>query len=251
MYKIPANTLFLGKNLVYVPQCHSTNTLATELSQKAETPEGTLIITNHQMAGRGQRGSSWEASPGENLTFSLILKPNFLQAQNQFQLNQAFSLGVLDYVKARLTGDIKVKWPNDVMVNERKVCGILFENQISGNELRHSIVGIGLNLNQKSFQYPTAGSLSLFSHLRYSLAIELEALLYHLESRYLMLKEGKQEKLKTEYLQNLYRIEEMHHFRNHEIEFKGMISGVDEVGRLRIEVEGVERIFGAKQLTFL
>ena len=251
MYKIPANTLFLGKNLVYVPQCHSTNTLATELSQKAETPEGTLIITNYQMAGRGQRGSSWEAAPGENLTFSLILKPNFLQAQNQFQLNQAFSLGVLDYVKTRLNEDIKVKWPNDVMVQEKKLCGILFENQISGNELRHSIVGIGLNVNQQSFQYPTAGSLSLFSQRTYSLALELEALLQHLESRYGMLKEGKHEKLKTEYLQNLYRMGETHRFRNHEMEFEGMISGVDEVGRLRIEVEGGERIFGAKQLTFL
>jgi BirA family biotin operon repressor/biotin-[acetyl-CoA-carboxylase] ligase len=251
LYKIPANTLFLGKNLVYVPQCHSTNTLATELSQKADTPEGTLIITNHQIAGRGQRGSSWEAAPGENLTFSLILKPTFLQAQNQFQLNQAFSLGVLDYVKGKLDTDIKVKWPNDVMVNERKVCGILFENQISGNELRHSIVGIGLNVNQQSFQYPTAGSLRLFSHQTYSLAPELEVLLQHLESRYLMLKEGKHEKLKTEYLQHLYRLGEMHRFDNHEMEFDGIISGVDEVGRLRIEVDGVERIFGAKQLIFL
>jgi BirA family transcriptional regulator, biotin operon repressor / biotin---[acetyl-CoA-carboxylase] ligase len=251
LYKIPANTLFLGKNLVYVPQCHSTNTLATELSQKAETPEGTLIITNHQMAGRGQRGSSWEAAPGENLTFSLILKPAFLQAQNQFQLNQAFSLGVLDYVKTKLTADIKVKWPNDVLVNDRKVCGILFENQISGNELRHSIVGIGLNVNQQSFQYPTAGSLRLFSQRTYSLVPELEALLQHIEFRYLMLKEGKYEKLKTEYLQNLYRMGETHRFSNHEMEFDGMISGVDEVGRLRIEVEGCERVFGAKQLTFL
>ncbi len=251
MYKIPANTLFLGKNLVYVPQCHSTNTLATELSQKAETTEGTLIITNHQMTGRGQRGSSWEAAPGENLTFSLILKPSFLQAQNQFQLNQAFSLGVLDYVKTRLNEDVKVKWPNDVIVQEKKLCGILFENQISGNELRHSIVGIGLNVNQQSFQYPAAGSLSLFSKRMYSLALELEALLQQLESRYLMLKEGRHEKLKAEYLQNLYRMGETHRFRNHEMEFEGMISGVDEVGRLRIEVEGVERIFGAKQLTFL
>jgi len=251
LYKIPANTLFLGKNLVYVPQCHSTNSLATELSQKAETPEGTLIITNHQMAGRGQRGSSWEAAPGENLTFSLVLKPNFLQAQNQFQLNQAFSLGVLDYVKTKLTADIKVKWPNDVMINERKVCGILFENQISGNELRHSIVGIGLNVNQQSFQYPAAGSLSFFSQQKYSLPVELAELLYQLESRYLMLKEGKYEKLKTEYLQNLYRIGETHRFSNQEVEFDGIISGIDEMGRLRIEVEGNERVFGVKQLTFL
>lgn len=251
MYKIPANTLFLGKNLVYVPQCHSTNTLATELSQKAETQEGTLIITNHQMAGRGQRGSSWEAAPGENLTFSLILKPEFLQAQNQFQLNQAFSLGVLDYVKTNLSEEVRVKWPNDIMVNERKVCGILFENQISGNELRHSIVGIGLNVNQLSFQHPGAGSLRLFSGLMYSLPIELEALLYHLELRYRMLKEKHHEKLKEEYLQNLYRLGKINRFRNQDMEFDGIISGIDEAGRLRIEVEGSERIFGVKQLTFL
>jgi len=251
LYKIPANTLFLGKNLVYVPQCHSTNSLATELSQKAETPEGTLIVTNHQMAGRGQRGSSWEAAPSENLTFSLILKPNFLQPQNQFQLNQAFSLGVLDYVKTKLTADIKVKWPNDVMINERKVCGILFENQISGNELRHSIVGIGLNVNQQSFQYRAAGSLSFFSQQKYFLPVELEELLCQLESRYLMLKEGKHEELKAEYLRNLYRIGETHRFSNQEVEFDGIISGIDEMGRLRIEVEGNERVFGVKQLTFL
>jgi len=251
LYKIPANTLFLGKNLVYVPQCHSTNTLATELSQKAETPEGTLIITNHQVAGRGQRGSSWEAAPGENLTFSLVLKPYFLQAQNQFQLNQAISLGVLDYVKTKVTADIRVKWPNDVMVNERKVCGILFENQISGNDLRHSIVGIGLNMNQQAFQSPTASSLSLFSKQRYSLPQELEILLYHLESRYLMLKEGNYQMLKTEYLQHLYRLGETHRFSNQELEFDGIISGIDEMGHLRIEVDGNEKVFGVKQLTFL
>ena len=251
MYKIPANTLFLGKNLVYVPQCHSTSTLATELSQKAETPEGTLIITDHQMAGRGQRGNRWEAQPGENLTFSLILKPNFLPPQNQFLLNQAFSLGILDYVKQRLSLEVKVKWPNDVMVGDHKVCGILFENQVSGNDLRHAIVGIGLNVNQQTFQYPAAASLRQFSHQLYNLREELELLLEALEIRYLQLKQGKQEELKSEYLNNLYRRGQSHRFTHQENEFDGVIVGVDEAGRLRIKVDGDEKIFGVKQLTFL
>lgn len=251
MYKIPANTLFLGKNLVYVPQCHSTNTLAIELSQKAGTAEGSLIITDHQTAGRGQRGNSWEAAQGENLTFSLILKPDFLQAQNQFQLNQAFSLGIVDYVKDRLQYEVKVKWPNDVLVNGKKVCGILFENQVSGNELRLAIVGIGLNINQESFGHPMARSLYSFSHHKYQLQQELELLLHHLEARYLMLKHGHYETLKKEYLHHLYRIGETHRFSNQDAEFDGIIRGVDEVGRLRIEVEGDEQVFGAKQVAFL
>lgn len=251
MYKIPANTLFLGKNLVYVPQCHSTNTLAIELSQKAGTVEGSLIITDHQTAGRGQRGNSWEAAQGENLTFSLILKPDFLHAQNQFQLNQAFSLGIVDYVKGRLHQEVKVKWPNDVLVEEKKVCGILFENQVSGNELRFAIVGIGLNVNQESFQHPKARSLYFFSRYKYNLQQELELLLQHLEVRYLMLKQGHYETLKKEYLDHLYRIGEIHRFGSQDAEFDGTISGVDDVGRLRIEVDGVEQVFGAKQVAFL
>lgn len=87
MYKILANTLFFGKNIVYVPECHSTNTLLVEMVAKANMIEGTLVITNHQLKGRGQRGNSWEAEPGLNLTFSILLRPSFLTVAEQFFFN--------------------------------------------------------------------------------------------------------------------------------------------------------------------
>ncbi len=86
MYKIPANTLFMGKNLVYVPECHSTNTLALELSQRTSVAEGTIVITDNQTNGRGQRGNEWFSEPYKNLTFSLIVKPTFLKPIDQFNL---------------------------------------------------------------------------------------------------------------------------------------------------------------------
>ena len=137
------------------------------------------------------------------------------------------------------------------MVGDHKVCGILFENQVSGNDLRYAIVGIGLNVNQQTFQYPAAASLRQFSHQLYNLREELELLLEALEIRYLQLKQGKQEELKSEYLNNLYRRGQPHRFTHQENEFDGVIVGVDEAGRLRIEVDGDEKIFGVKQLTFL
>eukprot|EP01137_Pigoraptor_chileana_P015025 Opistho-2@5140 len=114
-----------------------------------------VIITDNQTAGRGQRGNVWEASIGENLTFSLILKPNFLKASEQFQLNVAVSLGVLDCLSEYIDEDLKVKWSNDIYFQNQKMGGILIENTLQGYQIGYSVIGIGLNINQ-------AASLSFY-----------------------------------------------------------------------------------------
>ncbi len=250
MYKIPASTLFLGKNLVYVPQCHSTNALAAELDQKAETPEGTIVITDNQTSGRGQRGNSWEAQPGKNLTFSLILKPRFLAVKDQFQLNQVVSLGITDYLATVVEKKARIKWPNDIIVQERKVCGILIENHLKADGIHHSIVGIGLNINQQVFESPSAISLNLLTKEEFQLDHELALLLSMLEARYLQLKRGMHRELENHYLHLLYRKDEIHRFNAQGSEFEGIITGVDDAGKIRINVGGVERIFGAKEVAF-
>ncbi len=251
MYKIPARTLFAGKNLVYVPQCHSTNTLAAELGQKVETPEGTVVITDHQSAGRGQRGNAWEAQPGKNLTFSLILKPGFLEAKDQFQLNEAISVGIAQYVASRLVNPIAIKWPNDILVQDKKVCGILIENHLNGETIGCSIVGIGLNINQQSFNEPNAESIGTITGKEYSLRDEFEVLLHAVEGCYLKLKKGKHVELENRYLDLLYRKDQIHLFAAGNEVFEGIISGVSGVGKLRINVGGTERVFGAKEVAFL
>lgn len=251
MYKIPVRTLFLGKNLVYVPQCDSTNLLASELGQKLGTPDGSVIITDDQTAGRGQRGNAWESHPGKNLTFSVILKPSFLAVKDQFQLNEAMSIGIAAFLTAKGAQKVQIKWPNDILVGGRKVCGILIENHLSGEEISHCIVGIGLNINQTVFQYPQAGSLRLVTGMEYRLPDVLEELLESLEASYFDLRKGNQKKLENQYLALLYQKDEVQRFNIGAEVCEGVITGVNEAGQLAIMVDGEKRFFGVKEVQFL
>ena len=179
MYKIPANTLFIGKNLVFVPECPSTNTLALEISQQSPVKEGTVVITDSQTAGKGQRGNTWEARPELNLTFSVILKPGFLAINKQFYLNVLISLGLRDYLKEKTSVTAYIKWPNDILVHGKKISGILIENQLRGSLLLNSIAGIGLNLNQKEFGSRSATSLSLLTGNEFDRSEELPRIIGH------------------------------------------------------------------------
>jgi BirA family biotin operon repressor/biotin-[acetyl-CoA-carboxylase] ligase len=251
VYKIPAGTLFLGKNLVYVPHCTSTNILATELGQKPETPEGTLVVTDHQSAGRGQRGNKWESQPGKNLTFSLILKPRFLSPRDQFKLNEAISLAIAEYLSRKTREFVQIKWPNDIYIEDRKVCGILIENHVAGEEILYSVVGIGLNVNQHFFPYPRASSLKSFTGIEYELERELSELAGDLESRYLELRQGKLGVLEKQYLDRLYQRNKSNQFSAGGKVFEGVITGVNDAGQLTMKVGDEERIFGAKEVVFL
>ncbi|MCX8491850.1 MAG: biotin--[acetyl-CoA-carboxylase] ligase [Cyclobacteriaceae bacterium] len=250
MYKILANTLFFGKNVVFVPECHSTSTLLVELSQKTNQPEGTIVITNSQTRGRGQRGNSWEAEPGKNLTFSLLLKPHFMLAKQQFDLTMAVSLGVFDYLIERIPTRVKIKWPNDLLIGEKKISGILIENGLVGEQIQQSIVGIGLNINQYLFSIDTATSLKLETGLDFINSDELSALLQKLETRYLQLRAEKVVDLRAAYLKNLYRIGEERLFLANDQQIRGRIEGVDESGRLKIHSDGIDQFFSLKEISF-
>ena len=234
-----------------MPECHSTNTLLFELAQKTSLPEGTLLITNNQILGRGQRGNSWEAEPGMNLTFSLLLNPHFLSSQEQFYLTIAISLGIHDFLSSRLSGSLKIKWPNDLMVDERKIAGILIENSLMGESIQQSVVGIGLNVNQEVFSHPSATSMIVEAGTEYSLPIELNLLLERLESRYIQLRSGNVAALKADYLKNLFRIGETHEFVSNDERFIGRVEGIDTIGKLKVCVNQTERSFGLKEISFL
>ncbi len=251
MYKIPANTVFMGKNLVFVPECHSTNDLALQLCQHQTTSDGTIIITSNQTTGRGQRGNTWHVEPGKNLTFSFILKPTFLAVQDQFNLNIIVSLAVHDYLTEKMdTTFIRIKWPNDIMANTKKIAGILIENQLQGNSFSCTVVGIGLNINQELFSINTATSLYQITHQVYDLNDELEQLLHKLEVRYLQLKSGKKNTLLDDYLNVMYWRNELHTFVADDQSFEGTIVGLDDLGRLKISTKQGERIFGMKEIQY-
>ena len=251
MYKIPANTLFMGKNLVFVPECPSTNTLALQISQQSPAKEGTLVITDHQTAGKGQRGNHWVAQPGKNFTFSLILMPKFLPLSKQYFLNIVICLALKDYLMEKTSDVISIKWPNDILVHGKKISGVLIESQIQGGTILNAVAGIGLNVNQTEFQLPTATSLGLVTGVEYDLQAELPLLLARIEGRYLQLRQGKYDLLMSLYLAALYRRGEKHTFSREGEAFEGTIEDIDEAGRLRIRIGEEVRAFGIKEVQYV
>jgi BirA family transcriptional regulator, biotin operon repressor / biotin---[acetyl-CoA-carboxylase] ligase len=251
LYKILANTLFIGKKLIFMPECHSTNSLALELCQQSQVPEGTLVITDRQTAGRGQRGNTWESQPGMNLTCSVILKPTFLAIKDQFLLSIATSLAIRDYLAATCSDPVSIKWPNDILVKQFKICGTLIENQLVGEKFSYAVVGIGLNVNQQLFNIPMATSLFLIVGKSLDLQEVLEGVSSNLESRYLQLRQGRSQHLREDYLTYLYRFNEHHTFQSGDKQFTGKILGVDEQGRLRVLTRDQEKDFGFKEISFV
>jgi BirA family transcriptional regulator, biotin operon repressor / biotin---[acetyl-CoA-carboxylase] ligase len=242
----------VGKNVVFVPECHSTNTLASQLSQNSSVSEGTVVITHHQTAGRGQRGNTWTVEPGQNLTLSICLSPGFLTIKKQFFLNIMTSLAVRDVLEEHLsTPDIYIKWPNDILVHGKKICGVLIENQLTGSTIQGSIIGIGLNVNQHRFELSSATSMFLESNRQFDLQAVFDSILGKIEARYLQLKQLKYAIQKAEYLERLYRRGEQHYYQAERGPFKGEIVGIDEDGRLAVNAGNEMKYFEVKQIRYL
>ena len=251
MYKILANTLFLGKDIHFLPDCHSTNDMALQALRQKEAGEGSIFITNHQTRGKGQRGNSWETKPGENLTFSVVLQPKFLDLSEQFLLNMAISNAIRrclqEYVPRLL-----VKWPNDLVVpGFGKIGGILIENLVGSSGWDYAVVGIGININQNQFASPQATSLSLITGNSFPLEELFKLVIVHLEQAYIALKKGKNAVLTREYLQHLHLIDEWAVFKVGEEDLEGKIIGLTDSGNLLLELSsGRQQSFGIKEISF-
>lgn len=248
-------TLFTGQQLVWLPACPSTNTVAQQLQRENRASEGCTVITGHQTAGRGQRGNQWEAAAHENLTLSVVWYPTFLAATEQFLLSQAVALAALDWARrwlgASAETSLRVKWPNDLYVGNQKLGGILIENTLSGSKIQYSIVGIGLNVNQRVFAVPTATSLSQLTGRHYDLAEAATRLLECLEGRYLQLRAGHVRQLRQDYLAALYRYRQPHQFLVAGQPTTGTIVGVEADGRLAVQLADGVRYFGLQEIRYL
>jgi len=246
-------TLFTGQQLIWLPECESTNTKAQTLVVKNSATEGCTVITDKQTAGRGQRGNRWEAVAGENLTLSVVWFPSFLVANDQFQLSQAVALAVHDWAGSLLGPDpaLRLKWPNDLFFGGQKLGGILIENTVSGAKIQSSIVGIGLNINQQNFGIPTATSFGKLTGRHYVLPPLAMSLLESLERRYLQARAGQRALLRADYLRVLYRYEEWHPYEVAGRRVVGRIVDVDEAGRLIVEMDGKLQRFGLQEIKFV
>lgn len=251
LFNITAETLFIGKYFEEYDSCSSTNELAlSSWREQPSIPEGALLITREQTKGRGQRGNYWEAEPGSNLTFSVLLRPVFLELTAQFYLNIITSLAVSECYSEILGSEVKIKWPNDIYYQHCKLSGILIESSISGNKMNSSVVGVGMNINQKTFVHPVALSPARVLGKDLDLNATLNRFCLLFEKYYLMLRQGRRTELREQYLRHLYLKDESSWFVEKGEEKEGIIRGITEQGLLEVEFDGKIREFAFKELAY-
>ena len=246
--------LFVGQNLITIKQVDSTNNfLKNSLSNSKPLPEGTVIMAESQFAGRGQQQNRWHSEPGKNLTFSLLLKPVFLPLSQQFELTRAVSLGIINALEPLLGNNLKIKWPNDIYYSDKKLGGILIENLVQGEQIKNSVIGIGLNINQDTFplDLPHAVSLKQILHKDYDLKFLLSEICKNIEIAYLSLMAGRFEPLRKAYLERLYWLNEEKKFRVNGLIFSGQITNVKNNGLLVINDGTQETEYNLKEIEFL
>lgn len=247
------SSLFVGQNLITLSEVDSTNNYAKQLLANIKPlTEGTAIVAEHQFAGKGQAGNTWLSNPGQNITTSIVLNPSFLSPDKQFLLSKVASLALLDVLVSLNIKDASIKWPNDIYVANHKIAGILIENILGEHKIKHSIFGIGLNVNQTDFGNLHATSLANQLDKEIDLKSVLNLLFSCLEARYLQLKAGKLKSLDELYLQKLYLFNKPSVFKDtSENEFLGTIFGVSATGQLQVLVKNKLKEFDLKEIAFV
>ena len=239
--------------LIKLNATDSTNAYLKELLLTGILEDFTVVMAHEQLKGRGQMGTSWVAEPGKNLTFSVLNKSEGLEVGSQFLLNMAVSLAIYNTLLKLQVPDLKIKWPNDIMSGHSKICGILIENILSGQQIQASIIGIGLNVNQLVFaNLPNVSSLKLLL----GKTLPLEELLHKIvDNLKVLLKEkiNDENYLFSNYESLLFRKDKPSTFKNREGEmFMGFIKGVTKGGKLLILLEDdIVQEFDLKELRLL
>lgn len=233
----------------------STNSYLKKLAVKNTVKSFTTVIANEQTLGRGQVGTQWVSEVGKNLTFSMLIKFDGFKIEHQFYLSMAVSLAILNVVKSSVNVPVFVKWPNDILAEKGKVAGILIENMLSGNFIRQSVIGIGLNVNQENFPKTIgkANSLKNITGLHFDKDELLQEIIQAVKLfvGYVERKEFK--KLKTLYLAQLHKfmVPAMFEDKNNTV-FMGKIVDVFEDGKLVVELENEKtHKFNLKEIKFV
>ena len=213
-----------------------------------------VVWAEWQSAGRGQRGHSWHSVENENLTFSVVLEPRFLPIVEQFLLSEVVALALVATMK-EWGIECRIKWTNDIYVGDKKAVGILIEHSYSGGKLSRTIVGIGINVNQREFSadIPNPVSLALLTDKNYDREALLKQFEKCLSCRYSQLQNGEWGKLQTDYHSALYRRDEKHTYALADgTRFEGVIRGVKPTGDLIVEWEdGKQRSYLFKEIEFV
>jgi BirA family biotin operon repressor/biotin-[acetyl-CoA-carboxylase] ligase len=241
-----------GEPFNILPTTDSTNNHAMNEARMGQTSDGTAYFALDQYQGKGQRAKTWSSKPGENIILSVVKDCSGLQLNNQFQLSVAVALACFDFFSAYAGDETRIKWPNDIYWRDRKAGGILIENMVKSNQWDKAIIGMGININQTSFDKMEGKPVSLkqitgktFDPI--SLAKEL---CHHLDNRFSMLENKPFDQLLSAYNEHLFKKDEMVSFKRNNVLFQAKVISVDKDGHLMI-VHGVEERIPFGEITWL
>lgn len=228
--------------LIHINETNSTNNYLQSLCSEQKVEELTVIVADFQTSGRGQRGNSWESDPGKNLLFSTVIFPEFLEARRQFLISQIISLAIKEELDTYTT-DISIKWPNDIYWKEKKICGMLIENDLMGKLINQSIAGIGININQETFfsQAPNPVSLLQITQKEYDIFTILKNIMIRIQDYYTLLQQNQVELIANHYKESLFRKNGLHLYKDANGIFLARIVQVEPEGRLILEDEGLKK----------
>lgn len=231
----------------------STNSFLRQLSGKNVIDDYTVVTAKYQTHGRGQMGAIWNSEKGKNLMFSVFRRTNDITMEKQFYISIATSLAIVKSLQSFNIPKLNLKWPNDILAENKKICGILIENVIKKDNLEATIIGIGLNVNQINFNTPNAASLKELTGIIYNLDEILKSILANLKLYFKTLDAGAYDILKVEYESYLFRLEKPSTFKSRSGDiFPGFIEGVDDTGKLIIRLEDdIRKAYDLKEIQLL
>ncbi|MGH2665217.1 biotin--[acetyl-CoA-carboxylase] ligase [Flavobacterium sp.] len=232
----------------------STNDFLKGLSQTQNMENFTIVTANSQTKGKGQMGSSWQTERGKNLITSILIRDTLTSIEGIFVLNIAVALAIIGALKKYKIPHLFIKWPNDIMAENKKIAGILIENSIKENGRIDSIVGIGLNVNQTNFEnLPKASSLKNHMNLDFDIESLLESIVSEIQTNVEKIRNNETEFLWKKYTANLFRKDSPTVFEDqNSIKFMGLIQRVNSDGKLEILLEDDSvKQFGIKEVTMI
>ncbi|MFT4677992.1 MAG: BirA family biotin operon repressor/biotin-[acetyl-CoA-carboxylase] ligase [Flavobacteriales bacterium] len=246
------NLQVIGGHQVFVlPSVDSTNNYATKLLRSANIASGTVILSYSQLQGKGQRGQVWESEPGKNLTLSMVISKPQIDSKSQFYLNKAIAIALRHFVYNLTNKPTSIKWPNDILVEEQKIAGILIENAWQQQKVQHSIIGIGININQTTFENFQATSVASHIGHQSDLMECLGNLLESIDVWLNMVQRQAFQEIEAEYHTHLFGLQTSTKFLAQGKYFDAKILGVTEDGKLLLESNQQRKKYDLKELKFI
>jgi BirA family biotin operon repressor/biotin-[acetyl-CoA-carboxylase] ligase len=243
----------LGNQIIKLITVDSTNNYVAKLVNKTKISFGTVIMADYQTKGKGQRDNLWHSDKGKNLLFSIYFNSSFLTTNTIFYLSKTIAISLRDFI-FNITGkNVEIKWPNDILVNEQKIAGVLIENQLRNSKIHSSIIGIGLNVNQINFTNNlSASSLRVLTHREYDLSSLLEIFLNVFNSNLSILKKQKFNSIDAQYLKYLFNYNKWSSYKEKDVVFKAKLNSVNKQGLLELDLEnGTTKLYDFQQISQL